>query len=225
MRLVMNAGLRLDASSIKDRGLRQLHVTQPYLNYALGETSIIRPTAGFDEMIKTGVVSVEPATGIPATLLAETVQQSVIAAEKQVRLVKLAGHWADTLWAWMSQLDRYFNGRLTIKGNPAIRVGHKVQLKCETGKWFNEPYEFYVIAVGHDYDVQRGNYLTSLVLTRGQRAGGFIQPVTDGQEDIAALNEEKKTGQFTNDNKLSQQPFEERDQSLKLEIWMERDRT
>lgn len=223
--LVMNGGLRLDASSIRDRGFRPLMITQRYLDYnSAGETPIVRTNGDYNFVVAEGAFSNILAQGsIPTTQLASIVP-SVIGGVKTLRLTKMQDHWADTLWRWMSQLDRYFSGRLTIKGNPSIRVGHKVQLKCETGKWFNEPYEFYVVAVGHDYDVQRGNYLTSLVLTRGQRAAGFIQPVTDGQEDIAALNAEKQTGQFTNDNKLSQQPFEG-DRSLKLEIWMERDKT
>jgi len=212
-RLVMNSGLRLDASSIKDRGLRLLHITQRYLDYnATGETTIVRPTGDFNEMVAEGLISAGPMRGsIPTTKLAAFVSRAIAEGEvfgpKTTRLMSMVDHWADTLWRWYSQLDRYYSGRMTLKGRPSIRVGHKVHLKCETGKWFNEPYEFYVAAVGHDYDVQRGSYLTSLVLTRGQRAAGFIQPVTDGKEDFFSLNAEKKKGQFSNQQKLSKTPF------------------
>lgn len=69
------------------------------------------------------------------------------------------------LKAWYENNHTYWNGQITLRGNPKIRIGHRVIYKDSGyGKEFER--EFYVEGVSHSWNLYE-NFSTSLTLTRG----------------------------------------------------------
>ncbi|HXF76357.1 MAG TPA: hypothetical protein VNN13_09720 [Methylomirabilota bacterium] len=206
MPLVMKSALRLDVGSIKNRGLRPLLVSAPYLD-SVEDISRAKLSSDYNALIQHGAFVSELVRGrVPASQIESTVSQ---VQALRGRVYQVADEWGSVMWRWYSQLDRYYNGRIVIKGNPSIRVGHIVKLLSDTHKLFPEPYCFYVLSVSHDYDVHIGRYTTSLALGRGQAAdpAKFVKPVTDGRADIADLDLEKLEGRLQNSRILNHHPF------------------
>lgn len=220
--LVMKSALRLDISAIKNRGLRPLMVSSNYLDRlaTTQDTSFI-VFDDYNSLIQSGqFANSSVAARVPLSQV-----QAVVARTQHGKghLVNIADDWASAMWRWYSQLDRYLNGRIVIKGTPSIRVGHIVELSCETKKAFSEPHRFYVMSVSHDYEVDSGRYLTTLGLGRGQpsETTRFIKPVTDGKTDIPELDADKRLGRLQNKQILKDEPFSPRD--IQVEVSIERD--
>jgi hypothetical protein len=58
--------------------------------------------------------------------------------------------------------------------------------------------EFYVVGVSHNYDLERGLYLTTLNVTRGQPKDAFVTPSTNGVVDKIDAEQAKELGQIIN---------------------------
>jgi hypothetical protein len=88
-----------------------------------------------------------------------------------------------TLWKWYSINARLYNGIWVVMGDPAIKIGQRVQNQEEPSAFFNDKEYtrrvYYVERVVQDYQDGR-HYLTHLALTRGQPlgVGGFIEAAT-----------------------------------------------
>jgi hypothetical protein len=216
MPLVIKSALRVDISAIRNRGVRPLQVKSQYLD-SMEEVSSVS-FDNYDKFIREGTFNNELVRArVPLSQLESTVSQT---QQSRGRTVQIANEWASAMWRWYSQLDRYQNGHIVIKGNPSIRVGHIVALPSETRKIFDEPHCLYVLSVSHDYEVDQGRYLTTLVLGRGQPAepSKFIRPVTDGRVDVQDLDVEKRSGRLVNRKVLKREPFSNVSTEITVEL-------
>lgn len=210
--------IRLNPSSIKDRGVRQLFISSSiYMRGEIQDGELTWYNMGvFDAAMRDGEVLVREAendvpfnqtSGALRPVITNTGETSVLSQE-----------WVDTAWRWYSMLDRYQSGTITIQGRTTIRVGNQLDFVSETQKIFAEPFRLYVCGVSHDYDPERGTFLTTLRLDRGQPSdpAKFIKPVHPGKDtpDIANLKAEKEAGEFNNREQLSKQPLK---QELEIE--------
>lgn len=212
IRLFLPHTLRLDWASIKDRGYRPSILSTEYLDFITDEGGIsVFPQQDFHSVIA-GEGNLQSAASRAIIPASQSVQVRNQFMQGKGRLAEMANEWVDVLWDWYSRMDDYYGGRIRVKGQPAIRVGHKVELPSETRKHFAQAMGFFVSSVRHEYEVEAGHFLTSLGLVRGQAKDGFIRPVTDGKEDIPEGDRAK----------LSSRIVDRR--SLHLEIFVERER-
>jgi hypothetical protein len=220
-KLVLDNFLRLDPSSIKDRGLRPLFIDPPYdMGFIRsGEQSRFDTGGSYDDMIKSGEVDIDnDATNVPHRQIDAALRQAMT---KTGTVTKLMNHWVDTAWRWYSQLDRYYTGAMVIKGNPYVKVGHQVELISETQKVFRDIYTLYVVSVSQDYDCEDGSYLTTLRFARGQsmNPAEFILPVHPGigTPDIEQLRQQRQSGRFTNSRPLADPVWDDPDRGDRFE--------
>ena len=169
LRLFMKSTLRMDWSRIRDVGVRPKFITPRYLD-------------GY----------------VPGTRrrLAQEDREVELFKQGKGTLARLASNWAQVYWDWHSEHARYWAGRVTFQGTPGIRVGQRVYLPGSSRKHFDQTMALYVVGVSHSYDIQ-DKYLTTILVTRGQPADAFIEPVTDGRKDRLKGEVEKNRGQVS----------------------------
>ena len=196
LRLFLPHTFRMDWSRIKDKGLRSLILTTPYLNRYGDDIEVVQiPT--YDELVGDEAVTIPVEKGRRVAL---TKSEKEVQKFKQGTgtLAKLSDKWCQIVWDWFSEFHRYWSGSITFKGRPNIKVGQRLELPSETAKHFPQPMVFYVKAVSHNYNVHEGRYLTSAQLVRGQGKDQFILPSTNGRVDILQAVKEKMAREIKN---------------------------
>jgi len=206
-RLVIDSTKRLDLSSIKDRGVRQLFITSKYLDSQITDSvKTARLTGSFHEALENEAITMETPNSTLSMTQVDATARDI--QNKTGPIYQIADDWAGAAWRWYSQLDRYYTGRVKIHGSPTIRVGHKIELPGVTNQGFQTPYHFYVVAVHHSYNTEQGHFTTELELTRGQPAEAFIRPsLATGTEQNAEAEAAKTAGTLANTNPVNPRPF------------------
>ena len=193
LRLFMPYSLRLDWSRIKDKGYRPLILTPRYLETsAMGQGKKVVAADKYSDFLKNATFTLEP---IGQLIKATDFGQAIDDFKQGTgELQKLADSWLQVIWDWFSEADRYWTGRLTVRGRPGIRVGQRIRLVCETKKLFPQPMVLYANGVSQDYNVHEGRFLTTITVIRGQPERAFIYPVTRGKIDIPVAEAAKVQG-------------------------------
>jgi hypothetical protein len=201
-RLIMTHTYRLDWTAIKDRGYRPMIISTEYLDYIVSaQQSCLLDLQGADFSALVSGLKPTLLTPVDKMICASTSEhelQKFRQGNPKSLMVQRANAWVQILWDWFSILDRLWAGSITVAGSPAVKVGHKIGLANDTKHNFPLPMEFYVVGVSHNYDLERGLYLTTLNVTRGQPKDAFVTPSTNGVVDKIDAEQAKELGQIIN---------------------------